>query len=1488
MSSISASSPTRVSRFASFKSPLPVLACCVTLISPTLLPADSCSPFLTITVDPTNTAVGSTIDVAIGVGASVIDGGQTMQIDAVRYALDCTNSGLLELCTSDGEVIGDGIGNDDGACEAGEACVPVIAYVGDASLAPECDVEVLGDGIGDDDGVCEFGEACSSPSWSSNIPAGGAIPNELVFTPTPPLVIGQSFSAQCTLRFKVVVESRGTDDDPNVILGGGGFDGVCDTDPMLPAEARGTTQILLAEIAIEKVCESNDPDGTHPVSVTVRNDGVVLLQNCELSDTVFPDDRSCPPVGPPGPETLFPPAFDLPIGASRTVTTSVGPFAEDTCNTATVTCVVADSSAQVTATAFDECIPTGDLKIIKQDQDGVAMPGVGFVITGPTDLSCTTDTQGECFFPDVPVGQYTVVETLPDGYSLESCTPDEDPTTEGAQVTLSAGGEVIVTCVNCKLPAMVLRKVDTDGNPMPGVTLSISGPSGVGDCLTDIKGECRFGGLALGDYTVDEPTQPAGFVFLGCDPDNDPIAAGAQVTLDSDVCGAEKTVTCTNCELPDLCILKEDTLGNAMAGVRFVVDGPDAGECTTGQDGKCCLPGRSLGTYTITEPDLPPGFAFEGCAGDEDSNLAGTQVTLVAGDCGKEKAVSCTNCELPDLCVHKEDTLGIDMSGVGFEVTGPETRQCTTDANGDCCWTDLRAGDYTISEPNLPVGYAFVGCTPDGDDSTPGTQATLVCGDPLATVSCINCELPDLCVHKVDTLGNVMEGVGFEITGPETRQCTTDLSGDCCWIDLLPGVYTLSEPNLPTGYAFEECDRDDDLAMAGMQVNLECGDDINPPVTCTNCELPDVCIHKEDTQGNNMGDVPFSITGPETRDCTTDQNGDCCFYDLKAGEYTIEEPNLPGYALVGCESDENATTPSTQAVIECGDPLTDVACVNCKLPDICFFKTDENDIPMGDVTMVVTGPVTRDCTTDIDGNCCIEALPLGTYTISEPNPPLGYELDRCDPDDNPDQFGWQVVLDLEDCGEPSPVTCVDKLVPVCGDNEINRVQETCDGTAVGGPCGPQACRDSGTFGECTCCGDGRVNGGEECDDGNSDNEDDCDNNCLSQGCPGACPPVTKVKVDIWNENERRFSGTDRCIPSWDQVLLSRYTDGGPANHFWRSVLQTDKGKARLDGVASATRCGEDSIDVPLLGLASKVLTFNGSVARAGSGLIGMGREAGRINYLLDPVSSVPTAAGIVSVTNSRVVGSPVSASPISIASKPQTSGAVATSDAPTPGNRTSTTQKGSLLVFPKVELKWDASGNLIQDTFIELTNDYWQEVRVQMYFVHGDVCIWADNSFRLTPNQPSYWSVATGNPAGVSPFTVLGDRCPDRDPGNPGGKRLRGYVVAWAVESDTGAEIDWNHLLGDAVIVNYREASAWEYSPWAFQSLPDVEVGQTLLAPFGQLDLDGTEYQFAPDQLLLNFFASGTVLDNGASGTVSIDTDLTLWMALQDFRQPAD
>ncbi|MHC4910985.1 MAG: SdrD B-like domain-containing protein, partial [Planctomycetota bacterium] len=278
------------------------------------------------------------------------------------------------------------------------------------------------------------------------------------------------------------------------------------------------------------------------------------------------------------------------------------------------------------------------------------------------------------------------------------------------------------------------------------------------------------------------------------------------------------------------------------------------------------------------------------------------------------------------------------------------------------------------------------------------------------------------------------------------------------------------------------------------------------------------------------------------------------------------------------------------------------------------------------------------------------------------------------------------------------------------------------------------------------------------------------------------PLTTKATFVVWNENETQFTGLHRCITCWDQTLLSLYTDA--QNHFLAGNLQTDKGKARIDGEASilcssnccipratggcaSTDCQElvcavnsfccttawteecawiavdlcdecDGLNVPapLLGVAAKQIALNGGLPIAASGLnlIGMGVEAARIRHDILGVGNPPPATTpedlietyfgtVLPVDATR--HAPLSALLPAAGPRSPRDGAgagPAAAAGPAPGSpdRVSGTEKGSLLIFSKVEIRWDAAGNVVQDTFLDISNDWIQDVQVKMYFINGD------------------------------------------------------------------------------------------------------------------------------------------------------------------------
>jgi len=72
--------------------------------------------------------------------------------------------------------------------------------------------------------------------------------------------------------------------------------------------------------------------------------------------------------------------------------------------------------------------------------------------------------------------------------------------------------------------------------------------------------------------------------------------------------------------------------------------------------------------------------------------------------------------------------------------------------------------------------------------------------------------------------------------------------------------------------------------------------------------------------------------------------------------------------------------------------------------------------------------------------------------------------------------------------------------PSCGDGFLDTsIGETCDPPGVLQPPNDNVCRD-----DCTFCGDGIIDSGEDCDDGNDVDGDGCPNDCTITLPDGAC------------------------------------------------------------------------------------------------------------------------------------------------------------------------------------------------------------------------------------------------------------------------------------------------------------------------------------------------------------------------------------------------
>ncbi|ADJ29527.1 hypothetical protein [Nitrosococcus watsonii] len=264
-------------------------------------------------------------------------------------------------------------------------------------------------------------------------------------------------------------------------------------------------------------------------------------------------------------------------------------------------------------------------------------------------------------------------------------------------------------------------------------------------------------------------------------------------------------------------------------------------------------------------------------------------------------------------------------------------------------------------------------------------------------------------------------------------------------------------------------------------------------------------------------------------------------------------------------------------------------------------------------------------------------------------------------------------------------------------------------------------------------------------------------------------------------------------------------------------------------------------------------------------------------------------------------------------------------------DRANTSQKGSLLVFPKV----DVSGN--HNTLIRIQNDYSDSVSLKCYWKNGTKFL-RDFQLELTKFQPIWISAKDGGGTyAVPPFPVYqpavegqdavpyqpeetdpdtgavitpsqpaqpaipaqpaqninqdyldkigytidenGDISPSgsSEVGLPANATTAGELQCWAVGA--GGEIRWNHLAGSATVVDATKGTAYDYNAWGFRCLVGGNGEECVVADAGRLDLDGAEYEACPKKLMGHFSPADEEIVDGVFVT---QNELTIASCNQD------
>ena len=218
-------------------------------------------------------------------------------------------------------------------------------------------------------------------------------------------------------------------------------------------------------------------------------------------------------------------------------------------------------------------------------------------------------------------------------------------------------------------------------------------------------------------------------------------------------------------------------------------------------------------------------------------------------------------------------------------------------------------------------------------------------------------------------------------------------------------------------------------------------------------------------------------------------------------------------------------------------------------------------------------------------------------------------------------------------------------------------------------------------------------------------------------------------------------------------------------------------------------------------------------------------------------------------------------------------------------NVANTSQKGSLLMFPFIDI--DPADDAA-DTLIEISNDQTTPVHVECYYVN-QAKDRVDFDFNLTGKATASWDVYSGFGENVAaPAFPTGVGNPTFTPADV----YQGELVCFAVSQDGTQQIAFNNLFGTATVVFEDDADAaqikqaYRYNAWDFtaRGASGPAADNTVQGTAGDLQLTGGgagTYDACPLYNLASFMPNGATL----SPVTTFDNDLAVISCNQDLRQ---
>jgi protocatechuate 3,4-dioxygenase beta subunit len=359
-----------------------------------------------------------------------------------------------------------------------------------------------------------------------------------------------------------------------------------------------------------------------------------------------------------------------------------------------------------------------------RDNGEPILSGWNITLTGPTNNSTLTDSNGQYKFTALPNGTYTVSEGLQSGW-IQTSTPTSHIVhiTSGVNSTDNDFGNFKLGEISgIKYEDVNANGVQDLGEPvLQGWNITLSGPVS-NTTLTGADGSYKFKGLINGTYTVAEIIQsgwaqitPAGAYTVD-------ITSGANAT----------DRNFGNFELGEISGLKfEDVNANgvqdggepAIEGWNITLTGPINNSTLTDSNGLYKFTGLTNGTYTIgeiindgwTQITTPSSYEVDVTSGTNSTNNIFGNFKL-----GQISGIKYNDVNANGVHDSGESAL----QGWNITLSGPVSDSVLTDTNGQYNFTGLINGTYTVSEISQSGWIQISPSTPYVIEIISGVNAT--------------------------------------------------------------------------------------------------------------------------------------------------------------------------------------------------------------------------------------------------------------------------------------------------------------------------------------------------------------------------------------------------------------------------------------------------------------------------------------------------------------------------------------------------------------------------------------------------------------------------------------------------------------------------------------------------------------------------------------------------------------------------------------------